>query len=306
MRTILVLAVLLVFAPAALAGAVRAVTVPAPVLAVAFDGSRVAVASGRSATDCNRVHVWNLATRGVSKLGRKTHCEQTSTGNAIAAISIAGTRVLWLHYVGGNSRDWSLWTATTAKPAPIRLRLVTREVDAPAPIVLGRSGGERPGDLLLYAVERTVIALRPNGARRFSWTAPARVVALAALEDRLAVAVEGGAVVVLDGNGRALRTEMFARTVDAVRLTRTGLVAQLGRSLELRQGGSVRTFSFPAGVRLADATSERAILISGDKVLRFELEAGRGRVIASGTSAALAGERLAVGSGRRVTLRSHP
>ncbi|MGI9113328.1 MAG: hypothetical protein ACR2GT_14225 [Gaiellaceae bacterium] len=302
MRTILVLAVLIVFVPTALAGAVRAVTAPAPVLAVAFDGARVAVASGRSASDCNRVYVWNLATRGVSKLGRKTHCEQTSTGNTIAALSIAGTRVLWLHYVGGNSRDWSLWTATTAKPAPIRLRLVTREADAAAPIVLGRSGGGRPGDLLPYAVERTVVALRPNGARRISWTAPARVIALDALEDRLAVAVEGGAVVVLDGNGRELRTEMFARTVDAVRLTRTGLVAQSGRSLELREGGSVRKLSLPAGARLADATSDRAILIRGGKVLRLELDTGHSAVIASGTTAALAGERLAVGSGRRVTL----
>ena len=90
----------------------RSVAAPAPVRALEHDASRVAYAVGRSARDCNRVYVWDLATRGVSKLGRKTHCEQTSTGNEIAAVSIAGRRVLWVHYAGGNIRDWSLWTAT--------------------------------------------------------------------------------------------------------------------------------------------------------------------------------------------------
>ncbi len=306
MRSVIIVAALIAFAPAAFGGSVRSVAAPAPVLAVAFDGSRVAYASGRSATDCNRVHVWNLATRGVSKLGRRTHCEQTSTGNAIAAVAISGTRALWLHYVGGNFRDWSLWTATTAKPAPLRLRLVTRDADARAPIVLGRSGGARPGDLLPYAVERTVIALQSNGARRFAWIAPARVVALSALGDRLAVAVEGGRVIVLDGGGRVERTEKFTQTVDAVRLVPSGVLVQSGRSLELRDGAGVRTYSLLAGARLADATAGFAVLLSGGKVLRLELDSSRDGVVTSGTSAALAGSRVVVGSGRMVTVRALP
>src|SRR5687768_11535591 len=95
---------------AAGAASVRSVSAPAPVQAIAFDGPRVAYAAGRTARDCNRVYVWNLTTRAVSRLERKTHCEQTSTGNGVAALSIAGTRVLWLAYAGGNFRDWSLWT----------------------------------------------------------------------------------------------------------------------------------------------------------------------------------------------------
>lgn len=306
MRLIPVLAALVIMVPAALAGSVRAVTAPAPVVAVAFDGARVAAGSGRSPSDCNRVFVWNLATRGVSKLGRRTHCVQTSTGNAIAAVAISGTRVLWLHYVGGNFRDWSLWTATTAKPDPIRLRLVTRDADANAPIVLGRSGGARPGDLLPYAVERTVIALQSNGARRFAWTAPARVIALSALGDRLAVAVEGGRVIVLDGDGRVLRTETFTGAVDAVRLIPSGVLVQSGRSLELRDGAGARTYSLLTGTRLADATAGTAVLLNSGKVLRLELDSSRGGVVAIGSFAALAGNRIVVGAGRTVSVRALP
>ena len=154
MKRMLLLAALILLVPAASAAPIRSVTTPAPVLDLAFDGSRVAYAVGRSSGDCNRVYVWNLVTRGVSRLGRKTHCEQTSTGNSIASLAIAGTRVLWLHYAGGNSRDWSLWTATTTRPSPIRLRLVTREADAAAPIVIGDGNSGRLGDLLPYAVDR--------------------------------------------------------------------------------------------------------------------------------------------------------
>ena len=71
MRRLFVLALALALVPAAWAATVRTVTAPAPVTALAFDGERIAYATGFSAGDCNRVYVWNLATRGVSKLGRQ-------------------------------------------------------------------------------------------------------------------------------------------------------------------------------------------------------------------------------------------
>ena len=206
MKRLLALAALLVLAPAGGAASVRAVTAPARVLALELDGSFIAYAVGRSAQDCNRVFVWNLASRGVTKLGRKTNCEQTSTGNSIAAVSVAGKRVLWVHFAGGNIREWSLWTATTTKPSPLRLRFVSRDVDAPAPIVIGQGDSSTRGDLLPYAVDRAVVALRVDGSRRFAWTAPARVIALSALNGELAVATEGATVTILDAGGRVLRT----------------------------------------------------------------------------------------------------
>jgi hypothetical protein len=68
--SIVVLAAGVGAAAAAAAAAPRSVSAPARVSAVAFDGSLVAFSVGFSADDCDRVRLWNLATRGVSKLGR--------------------------------------------------------------------------------------------------------------------------------------------------------------------------------------------------------------------------------------------
>jgi hypothetical protein len=299
---LLAAAALVLLVPTGLAASVRTVTAPAPVRALELDGARIAYATGRSARDCNRVFVWNLTTRGVTKLGRRTHCEQTSTGNEIAAVSIAGTRVLWVHYAGGNIRDWSLWTATTTKPGPLRLRLVSRDVDAPAPIVIGQGDASKLGDLLPYAVDRMVVALRADGSRRFAWTAPARVVALSALGGELAVATAGGVVTVLDARGRVLRTEDFAGEIAAVRITGASLAVQRGRMLELR-GGRTATYLLPAGTRLADAQGDRAVLVGGGKVRSLDLDSGRSVVVAAGSFAGLEGSRLAIGSGRTVSVR---
>lgn len=302
MKRAFVLVVVLAVVPSGGAASVRSVTAPAPVLALEADGARIAYATGRSARDCNRVFVWNLESRGVTKLGRRTHCERTSTGNAIAAVSIAGTRVLWVHYAGGNTRDWSLWTATTTRPVPVRLRLLSRDVDAPAPIVIGQGDSSKLGDLLPYAVDRSVVALRANGSRAFAWTAPARVVGLSAHGGELAVAVAGDIVTVLDGRGRILRTERFGSEIDTVRLTGDALAVQRGRTLELR-GGRTAIYSLVAGVKLADVDGKRAVLVGGGKVRTFDLDSGSGGVAGSGSIARLEGARLAIASGRTVSVR---
>lgn len=293
---------LLALVPTVEAASVRSVAAPAPVLALEHDASRVAFAVGRSARDCNRVYVWDLATRGVSKLGRKTHCEQTSTGNAIAAVSIAGRRVLWVHYAGGNIRDWSLWTATTTKPTPLRLRRVSRDVDAPAPIVIGQGDDSVFGSLLPYAVDRTVFALRANGSRAFSWTAPARVVGLSAHRGELAVATQGGTVTVLGDRARPLRVESYDTEVQEVRLTGNAVAVQHGRTLELR-GGRSATWTLPPGTRLADADGDRGVLAGGGRVRTIDFRNGQVRIVASGSLARLEGGRLSVGSGRMVSVR---
>lgn len=302
MKRLLILAVLLALVPTAGAATVRTVRAAAPVLALEHDSARIAYAVGRSARDCNRVYVWNLATRGVTRLGRRTHCEQTSTGNEIAAVSIAGTRVLWLHYAGGNIRDWSLWTATTTRRAPLRLRLVSGDVDAPAPIVIGQGDSSEHGDLLPYAVDRTVVALRADGSRAFSWTAPDRVVGLSARGGELAVATEGGTVTVLGERARLLRVENYDTEVQEVRLTGNAIAVQRGRTLELR-GGRSATWTLPAGTRLADGDGNRAVLVGVGKVRMIDLRNGRVQIVASGSLARLEGARLAVASGRTVSVR---
>jgi len=301
-KRLLVIAVLLVLVPTAGAAAVRSVIAPAPVLALEHDAGFVAYAVGRSARDCNRVYVWNLATRGVSKLGRRTHCVQTSTGNAIAAISVAGRRVLWLHYAGGNRRSYTVWTATTTRPLP-RL-LASREVDLddPAPLVVGGGDDTAHGSFLPYANGRNVVVLNADGARAFTWEASDRVVSLAAHRGELAVASADRRVVVLGERGRLLRVEDYPTDVQVVRLTGNAIAVQRGRTLELR-GGRTANWTLPARARLLDADGNRAVLVSGGRVRSIDLRTGAVRDVAPGSFAQLEGSRLSIGSGRVVSVR---
>ena len=283
--------------------AVLSIQSPAVVQAVAVDGDRVAYAAGFSSGDCNRVYVWNLRTGGVSKLGRRTHCLQTSTGNAVSSVSIAGTRVVWLQYQGGNRREYAVWTATPARPKPTLVASREVNVDDPAPIVLGAGGSDRAGDMLPYAVGNTVRVLRANGSRRFSWTAPGRVVALHARDGELAVAT-GSTVTVLDAAGRVLREESYEGDVRRVVVTGSGLLVHVGNRLELRDGSGARSWRIPVGSRLEDANGVRALFFHRRELrtLRFSPFADRGVTLA--TFGRLEGGRLVTASGR--TLRAGP
>lgn len=299
---------LLLLVPVGIAASTRTVTAPATVTALALEGSRIAYASGRSPRDCNRIHVWNLATRGVTRFPRPTTCVETSTGSGVYDLGIAGTRILWVHFIGGNLRESTLWTATTTQPRPRRLRSVTRDVDDPAPLVVGDGDVSRFGDLLPYAHDDEVVVLRVNGARRFAWIAPGRVTALSALDGELAVASAGGTVTVLDQSGAVLRTETFAAEVQAVELTRSGLLVQRGRrgeTLELRvDDGESRTWSLPRGARLEDAQGARAYYVVGGQIRELRLDAvNRQRQVGLGSHVQVDGSRLATSNGRRVLLR---
>jgi hypothetical protein len=303
-RVVTIILFALLAVPAATSTSHRSVTAPGPVLAVTVDGSHIAYAVGHSAYDCNRVYVWSDGSHAVRKLGRATHCEQTSTGNTIASLALAGTRALWLHYAGGNFRTWSLWTATTSKPKPLRLRSITRDADAPAPILVGRADG----DVLPYAVGRSVIALRATGTQRYAYEAEADVVGLAAGSGRLAVAQRGGLITVLDQAGEIVQREVFAGEIDTVRVSGKMLVVQRGRSLEVRSPFIRRTWTLPARAQLQDVATARsvsqtkAVYVIGGQVRRLVLATGAQRQLGPGTRAGADSTRVAFANGRRVTL----
>jgi hypothetical protein len=308
-RFLVALCVVGIVVPVALAGSPRVVTAPAPVTALAMDGRVIAFATGRGRGDCDRVRLWNLTTRAVTTLGRATSCEVTSTGTGIAALSVAGNRALWLHYTGGNLREWRLFTATTTQRAPRRLAFEVRDVEEAAPLVVGPADGSRLGDVLPYALDQTVVALRANGARRFTWRAAARVTALAAGEGELAVAAEGGLVTVLDAAGRTLREERFASDVGVVRLTGTGVLVQRGRMLELRAGddGASRTWTLPARARLHDATADVALYVTGGQIRELRLAAAnRQRQLGLGSHVQAELRTLVTATGRRVVAAPLP
>jgi len=292
----LVLAVLL---PAAAAGAVgRSVTAPGAVTALAFDGTRVAYASGRSRGDCDRVRVWNLRTGRVAALGRTTSCAEGSTGTGIAAVSVAGPRVLWLHYTGGNTREWSLFTATADAPRPRRLRFVARSVDAAAPIVIGE-GDSRNGGLLPYAVDRRVVAVRADGTNAFAWAAPERVTAVAARGKLLAAALADGRIVVHD-LGRGSSDEIVgAAAASAVFVTEAGVVVQHGRTAELH-GRREHSTTLARGAVLRDADGVRLLYTSAGRVRELDFESGTMRDLGAGDFAQVEGRTVAVARRRAV------
>ena len=292
------LALLALTATASAAGSARTVTAPAPLLAVAFDGNRVAFASGFEPTDCNRVRVWNLSTRAVTKLGRRTHCEHTSTGNSIAQLSLAGARALWVAYIGGNTREWTLWTATTSKPSPVRLRFATNDAGDPSPFVIGS------GDVLPYSVDRTIFVLRANGSRAFSWLAPDQVVGLSARAGEVAVASDDRTVTILDARGKVLRQEVYDTFVSAVQLTSGGILVQHRSSLERRGPGPAEEWTFPQGAILAAATATRAYYVLRGSVYSLSLTDSSTQIVSRGTAVALEGLRIAVADGRVVRLLS--
>jgi hypothetical protein len=296
------LALLTLLPATAGAAPVRAVTAPAPVLALAADGSRVAFAAGRSARDCNRVYIWNLGSHAVTKLGRRTHCEQTSTGNAIASLALARDRVLWVHYVGGNMRTWSLWTASVSRRLPLRLRSVTTEAEAAPPIVLGPGTSVAGETMLPYAVGRTVVVLRADGTRAFTYEADGDVVALAAGPQRLAVATSGGSVRILDARGEPVGQESFGGEIDAIRVDRLRVVVQRGRVLEARGPSVQRTWTLPARSRLEDLGSGKVVYVTGGQVRRIVVGTGAQRQLGLGTWAQGEGAQLFVAGGRRVVL----
>src|SRR5207248_2823807 len=98
-------------------------------------------------------------------------------------------------YVGGNIREWSLLTATATRPQPRLLRFVARDVELGAPILLGRASAS----LLPYIVGRVVVALRPDGARAFSWTSRSPLVALSARGSVVVAGRADGRVILLSG-----------------------------------------------------------------------------------------------------------
>src|SRR5215216_1335122 len=84
-------------------------TAAAPVTQLAFDDGRLAFAlHGR----CGGLTVWAPATKARRPIGRSRACTATSTGSAVAGLTIGRRRVLWVEYAGGNIREWTLRTAT--------------------------------------------------------------------------------------------------------------------------------------------------------------------------------------------------
>jgi hypothetical protein len=175
------------------------------------------------------------------------------------------------------------------------------QANEPLPIVVGIAGG----GLLPYALGTTVTVLRSDGRMAFKpWTAPGRVVALAARNGRVAVASEGARVTVLDSRGNVASVDLFESEVTGVALTGKGLLVQRGAALELRREADAHQYTMTANGQLEDADSKWAAWWDGKLVHVIRLPDGAQVATYPGTSAALAGSTLYVANGKTITSRT--
>ena len=286
---------------AMVAAAAATITAPAPVQALAFDAPTVAYASGRSGRDCDRVVLWSRTSGRTIRLGRTTSCERTSTGTGVASVSIAGNRALWLHFTGGNIREWTLFTATTTARRPLPLLRVALDVDAAQPILLGEGDLTRFGGFLPYAVGREVVVLRPNGSRAFTRIGDARVTAIAANAGGVAIATEDRRVVVFENEVLEHEIELPA-IASAIFVTGNGIAAQLPGEVVLVSGSVTYRRPLPAGARVRDAEGTRAVYLSRGRATAIDLVSGRTRDLGPATDVQLEAATAAVAFGRTIRL----
>jgi hypothetical protein len=298
-RALAVLAALALAASAA-GATTRDRTVAGPVTALGVAATDVAYAV-RYRPLCHEVRAWETASRADRRVAR--HCfDGTSTGSGVTGAITTRGRTLWLAYTGGNIREWSLWTRGGRAQAR-RVAFLTGPVDDPAPVVLGRPWeGSLP-----YAVGRTIVALRPDGSRRLTATAPARVRGLTAHSRGFAAVLETGSVLTIALDGRILREHTFAADVETAVLTGIGLVAELPDGLEIRGSGPPRTVSLPRGARFLGYADGLVAYGVGTQLRLRSLADGRDRVfrtLAPGFHAELGRRGLAWASGRTLGFRA--
>jgi hypothetical protein len=300
-RGALLLAVVAALVLAAVALAARSVTTPAAVIGTNADGGRIAYVDGASKDDCGGVRVWTLNTRATQRLNGKAWCPAggTSTGTGLVGPGLAGSRALWVSYVGGNVRDWTLWTSVPGASSPKQIRTISRDVDLPGPFAIG------PGDqdVLPYGQDAQVIALHANGSRRFAWNAPARVIAVAAGSGRVAVLLATGRVVLLSSTGAVVEQHAYAAgVVKAVRTSGSDLVVRTNVGLDRWSGGPrAQLLVLPPAAPLQDLASGIAVYTLGGQVRGLRLADGTD-VLLSTSGSPVAGAQLEVGSGLFVTV----
>jgi hypothetical protein len=190
-------------------------------------------------------------------------CPATSTGRGVSAVAVSGDRVVFLSYVGGNTREWRLWTATSTAKRPRLLRTASADADAYSPILLG-NGGE---DAIPYAVGRDVFALTRDGRRALTWRAPADVVSLSVQSGTLAATLADGTVTTISlapAKTITSYTQPGARAAEAI--TR-GVVIEAADGIHLRKGSTrMLRFDVPVNARMIGYSNGWLIYASGQEI----------------------------------------
>jgi hypothetical protein len=243
MRRLLPFALVLALVPAAAAATARERPVAGPISTATLTGTEVAY-SDEYKKRCHEIRLWDVASGSDKRLA--SHCfVSTSTGSGVAGVIASGGRALWLTYIGGNIREWSLWTKGRNAKAR-RIAFLTADVDGPPPVILGRAWeGSLP-----YATGSKIVVLAPDGSRRFTLTAPDRVVSLSAHSRGYAAVLASGHVLTISLEGKLLRDREFEPgLVQDALLAAPGLVVKTKTALEIHNGDATRLIPLPQNSR---------------------------------------------------------
>jgi hypothetical protein len=251
----------------------RARTFPTSVTALDLSGQAVATATAWAPGHCESVGLWSPDVRAAYTFQAPGPCPRTSTGRGIAAVATSYNRVLWLAYAGGNTRDWTLWTATRRAHRPLKLRFASAPVDAPAPIVLGN------GDVgfIPYAVGADVVVVSDTGARVLSWHAPAGVTALTSWGEDVGVLLETGHVeVVASRSGRQTVTDYdyAPGEVRAFRIAKLGAIVQTADDIEIRTPTKTTPLGLGPRARLIAFADGNVVYALGSEIRDYKRPSG--------------------------------
>ncbi len=253
----------------------------APILGVAAAGSFVGSTLDQGAVECWHAELWNAAANKATHLGKKVACVASG---GIRGPALLGNRALWATNIGGNLRDWTVWTATTTSPTPKALATINA-VDAadPDPVVIGAAGV----GIVAYAVGKAVTGLRANGSTAWKWTAPAAVSQIGS-GDAFGQGIEvtevftaDGAATAIDGAGTvAVKGNQGGAT--AFCISAGQLIGIKGATLVLA-GNTPKLFPLPANARLVGCLSDVALYRVGATVRGIRLSTGKDAVLLKGT-----------------------
>ena len=128
----------------------RTLRLTGPVKELAADDGRVAFVFRNSAPRCtsSRVAVWQPSTRSLAPIGVSPCSEILSTGAGIFSVALAGTRVAYVQFAGGNIRELELRSTTVAQRAPATVASASFGLDETSGTYIGRVAGD--GSLLAF------------------------------------------------------------------------------------------------------------------------------------------------------------
>ena len=319
------------------------------VTALAADGDRAALIvrlpydpSGDGIFfDCASVVSWEPMHRSVVRLQRPCGPgSDVSLRESTQAVALAGTRVAWLHFGGGNTQEAVLETATLARPRPVWLAYaasyeggdgdfvrdpvgdgallaftVERRCDADAELNEGPGAENQcpPGRRSGYIVAATLWRMGGRGNCPVGFPRNRACTRVASADGELtALAVDDGRIVARTETGLSLLTargtvlQEFDVSASSAALSGNRLAVRTADAIEIYNTGSGRqTARLPAARQLKLQDLDRDILVTaaGKTVTLRNLSNGRtSRIRAGGTALAqLERPGLFVAGGRRVT-----